>query len=118
MAGADTTVFVARNETGRAVGCGALKLAGDGMAEVKRMFTRPEIRGQRAGSAPLGAIIELARQSGVQTLMLETGEGAGFEGAYRLYERAGFARRGPFFDYPDSAWSRFYQLQLDQPAGA
>ena len=118
MAGADTTVFVARNETGRAVGCGALKLAEDGLAEVKRMYTRPEVRGQRVGSALLGAIIGLARQKGVRTLLLETGEGPGFEGAFRLYENTGFTQRGAFFDYPDSEWSRFYELQLTAPATA
>ena len=112
MAGADTTVFVARDASGRAVGCGALKVAADGLAEVKRMFTRPEVRGQRVGVALLEAITELARQRGVVTLLLETGEGPGFAGAIRLYERSGFTRRGPFFDYPDSEWSRFYEKQL------
>lgn len=112
MAGADTTVFVARNETGRAIGCGALKLSDQGEAEVKRMFTRPEVRGQRVGSALLDAITALARQKGVSLLLLETGEGPGFEGAWRLYERSGFGRRGAFFDYPDSQWSRFYEKRL------
>ena len=112
MAGPDTTVFVARDETGRAVGIGALKLAEDGLAEVKRMFTRLEVRGERVGSALLDAITELARQRGVTTLLLETGEGEGFAGAIRLYERSGFTRRGAFFDYPDSPWSRFYEKQL------
>jgi putative acetyltransferase len=37
MAGADTTVFVARDESGRAVGCGALKEHSGELAEVKRM---------------------------------------------------------------------------------
>ena len=64
MAGADTTVFVARDETGRAVGMGALKVADDGEAEVKRMFTLPEVRGQRVGSALLEAITDLARAEG------------------------------------------------------
>jgi putative acetyltransferase len=112
MAGADTTVFVARDETGRAIGCGALKLADSGEAEVKRMFTRPAVRGQRVGSALLEAITALARQKGVSLLLLETGEGPGFEGAWRLYERSGFNRRGAFFDYPDSQWSRFYEKRL------
>jgi putative acetyltransferase len=112
MAGADTTVFVARDETGRAIGCGALKLAGGGLAEVKRMFTRPEVRGQRVGSALLEAVTALALERGVHTLLLETGEGPGFVGAWRLYENSGFARRGPFFDYPDSPWSRFYEKRL------
>lgn len=112
MAGPDTTVFVARDETGRAVGCGALKVAEDGLAEVKRMFTRPDVRGQRVGKALLEAISELAQRKGIATLLLETGEGPGFEGAIRLYERSGFTRRGAFFDYPDSPWSRFYEKHL------
>lgn len=118
MAGADTTVFVARNEAGRAVGIGALKIADNREAEVKRMFTRPEVRGQRVGVALLDAITDLARQKGVHHLMLETGTGPGFDGAHRLYERSGFTVRGPFFDYPDSEWSAFFEKRLDmaQPA--
>ena len=112
MAGSDTTVFVARDETGRALGCGALRQDANGLAEVKRMFTRPEVRGQRVGSALLEAITTFAREQGVVTLLLETGEGPGFAGAVRLYERSGFVRRGAFFDYPESAWSRFYEKQL------
>ena len=118
MAGPDTTVFVARDEAGRAVGCGALKVAEDGQAEVKRMFTRPEVRGERVGSALLNAITELARQRSVTTLLLETGEGPGFAGAIRLYERSGFRRRGAFFDYPDSPWSRFYEKHLTAATAA
>jgi putative acetyltransferase len=118
MAGADTTVFVARDESGRAVGIGALKVAADGLAEVKRMFTRPEVRGERVGAALLAAITDLARHKGVVTLLLETGEGPGFEGAIRLYERSGFTRRGAFFDYPDSPWSRFYEKHLEAATAA
>jgi putative acetyltransferase len=116
MAGADTTVFVARDNSGRAVGIGALKVANAGLAEVKRMYTRPEVRGQRVGSALLDAVTQLARERDVHTLLLETGEGPGFEGAWRLYERGGFIRRGAFFDYPDSAYSRFYEKSLVTPA--
>jgi putative acetyltransferase len=118
MAGADTTVFIARDNTGRAIGCGALKLADDGLAEVKRMFTRAEVRGQRVGVLLLEAISALAQQEGVRTLMLETGEGIGFEGAFRLYERSGFTRRRAFFDYPDSEWSRFYEKHIAPPPTA
>jgi putative acetyltransferase len=112
MAGTDTTVFVARDERGRAVGMGALKVADDGQAEVKRMFTRPEVRGQRVGSALLAAITDLALKKGAHALLLETGETTGFESAWRLYERHGFVRRGAFFDYPESGYSRFYEKGL------
>ncbi|RYE10193.1 MAG: N-acetyltransferase [Hyphomicrobiales bacterium] len=118
MAGPDTTVFVARDENGRAIGMGALKIAADGLAEVKRMFTRPEVRGQRVGSALLEAIEGLARMRGIKTLLLETGTGPGFAGAFRLYENSGFTVRGAFFDYPESEWSRFYEKPLGQPAVA
>ena len=116
MAGPDTTVFVARDEHGQAVGCGALKLHADGLGEVKRMFTDPPVRGQRVGSALLDAIVEEARMRGVARLVLETGEGDGFDGAYRLYERSGFRRCGVVLDYPDSQWSRFYERHLHHDA--
>jgi putative acetyltransferase len=118
MAGADTTVFVARDAAGRAVGCGALKIGEDRQAEVKRMFTDPSVRGQRVGVAILDAIAALARDKGVGQLMLETGVGPGFEGAHRLYSRSGFTPRGAFFDYPDSEWSAFYEKRLDKEVTA
>ncbi len=113
MAGDDTTVFVARDDAGKAVGCGALKLYSANEAEVKRMYTKPSVRGQRVGSALLDAITELARSRGVSHLMLETGTGPGFDGAHRLYSRSGFTPRGAFFDYPESEWSAFFEKRLD-----
>jgi N-acetylglutamate synthase and related acetyltransferases len=118
MAGDDTTVFVARTEDGRAVGIGALKVHDAELGEVKRMFTDPEVRGQRVGVAILQAVIGLARQKGLSQLMLETGTGEGFAGAHRLYERYGFTPRGAFLDYPDSEWSAFYEMRLTVPATA
>lgn len=94
MAEPDTTVFVARDEDGKAVGCGALKLHEDGTGELKRMFTRPEVRGKRVGSALVDAIVGLANAKNVSRLVLETGTGPGFAGAWRLYENSGFTRCG------------------------
>lgn len=118
MAGADTTVFVARDESGRAVGCGALKVHSAELAEVKRMYTRPEVRGKRVGSALLGGIEALAKAKGISQLMLETGTGAGFDGAVRLYTNSGFTPRGAFLDYPDSEWSAFFEKSLTSPVTA
>lgn len=118
MADSATTLFVARDETGRAVGMGALKVESPRMAEVKRMYTRPEIRGQRIGVALLDAIVGLARDKGIAHLMLETGDVEGFEPAHRLYIRAGFTRRGAFLDYPESRYSAFFEKWLTEPAVA
>ncbi len=114
MAGADTTVFVARDEDGQAIGCGALKVHSAELGEVKRMFTDPEVRGKRVGSALLAAIEALAAEKGLNQLMLETGTGPGFDAAQRLYSRSGFTVRGPFLDYPDSEWSAFFEKPVRQ----
>jgi putative acetyltransferase len=118
MAQPDTTVFVARDESGRAIGCGALKVHSAELGEVKRMFTRPEVRGQRVGAALLDAVTDLARQKSILHLVLETGTGPGMAEAARLYQRAGFVPRGPVLDYPDSAWSAFYEKALRAPVEA
>ena len=113
MADSDTTVFVARAASGAAVGCGALRIHGDGLGEVKRMYTVPEARGAGVGSSVLDAIIAEARANSLNWLMLETGAGAGFAGAWALYRRMGFTPRGPFLDYPDGEWSAYFELRLN-----
>ncbi|MDP3314479.1 MAG: GNAT family N-acetyltransferase [Devosia sp.] len=118
MARPDTTVFVARDDAGAAVGIGALKVMSEHEGEVKRMFTSPTVRGQRVGSALLGAIEGLARQKGMSLLLLETGTGDGMAEAHRLYTRSGFTARGPFSDYPDSQWSAFFEKRLAAAAVA
>ena len=118
MADPKTTVFVARDESGRAVGMGALKVESAEMAEVKRMFTRPEVRGQRVGVALLERIEALARDKGIAQLMLETGDVAGFEPAHRLYTNSGFVRRGAFLEYPESPYSAFFEKRLTADAVA
>jgi putative acetyltransferase len=112
MAEPAVTLLVARDAEGRSVGMGALKDHGDGVGEVKRMFTLPEIRGQRVGAQLLQRIEALARDNGIGRLVLETGEAPGFEPAWRVYERGGFQVCGAVLDYPDSGYSRFYEKSL------
>lgn len=118
MADSGTTLFVARDEAGQAVGMGALKVHGPALGEVKRMYTVPEVRGQRVGRQLLDRIVELARQRGLASVMLETGTGDGMSEAHRLYTRFGFVPRGPFLDYPDSEWSAFFELSLGEEQAA
>jgi putative acetyltransferase len=109
MAAADTTVFVARIGGG-AVAIGALRRHGAGIGEVKRMYTRPEAQGRGIGGAILAAIETMARKEGLTRLVLETGDR--HPAAWRVYERGGFRRCGPVLDYPESAWSVFYEKAL------
>ena len=109
MAEPATTVFIARDE-GKAVGCGALKRHENGIGEVKRMYTRPSHRGRKIGAEIVQHIEALAREQGIERLMLETGDR--HPAAWAVYERAGFTRCGPVLDYPDSKWSVFYEKSL------
>ena len=118
MADSATTLFVARDVAGNAVGMGALKVHGPELGEVKRMYTVPEVRGQRVGRQLLERIVGLALERNLPVVMLETGTGEGMAEAHRLYTRYGFVPRGPFLDYPDSEWSAFFELRLDAEKAA
>ncbi|ORE92767.1 GNAT family N-acetyltransferase [Aurantimonas sp. 22II-16-19i] len=112
MAGADATVFVARDETGTAVAMGSLKVHDAETGEVKRMYAEPHLRGRGLGRAILTAIEAKARGLGLTRLVLETGATPGFEPAWTLYERGGFRRCDAVLDYPPSDYSRFYEKSL------
>ena len=107
-----TTLFVARDGTGRAVGMGALKRHADGIAEVKRMYTCPEFRGQHIGRAIVKRIEDLARSEGFARLVLETGIEKTHGESWRLYQRNGFVRCCVVLDYPDSGWNAFFEKKL------
>lgn len=87
--------FIARLD-GQAVGCGGIAFEDD-LAEVKRMYVRPGTRGRGVAQAILARLEDQARKRGVAQLVLETGNAQ--HAAIRFYQRAGFARCGPFGAY-------------------
>jgi putative acetyltransferase len=101
--------LVARDDGGRAAGCGAFVERGD-YAEVKRMFVDPSLRGQGAGARLLADIARRASAAGITCLRLETGiyqpEAIG------LYERSGFVRCAPFGEYQPDPLSLFMERAL------
>ena len=118
MAGADTTVFVARDESGRAVGMrraqGAFDRAGRGQAHVHAAGSARTAGRIGAAGGHRGAGVE----KGISQLMLETGTGPGFDGAVGSTPTADFTPRGAFLDYPDSEWSAFFEKRLTAHATA
>ena len=79
---------VARDLDGRAVGCGAIRPLHDGIAELKRMYARPDTSG--VGSAVL-AYLEAGKKHGYSALWLETRL---VNRRRRFYERRGYTRIG------------------------
>ena len=91
----DVRFFVARLDDA-AVACGGVGLY-DGYAELKRMYSRPAVRGRGAAKAILRRLEAEARAAGAPLLRIETGVHQ--EEALRFYEAAGFRRCGPFGPY-------------------
>lgn len=81
---------------GAAVACGGVGFY-DGFAELKRMYSRPAVRGRGVGKALLQRLEAEARAVGSPLLRIETGVYQ--QEALRFYERAGFRRCGPFGPY-------------------
>jgi GNAT superfamily N-acetyltransferase len=91
-------------------GCGGLKLFGHEYGEIKRMYVRPQFRGQGLAKQMLEHLAGYARQRGVGLLRLETGIHQ--HEAIGLYERAGFRSIAPFGSYEEDPLSRFYEKEI------
>jgi len=98
--------FLARRD-GAAVGCGGVALF-DNFAEVKRMYVRPEARGQGVADAIMARLIWVARDAGLSVLRLETG--------IRSFAAIAFYRRSGFRTCP--AFESYAALPPDQVAGS
>ncbi|MCF6509688.1 GNAT family N-acetyltransferase [Blastococcus sp. MG754426] len=109
-------VLLARDDDGTALGCGALRALGEGVAEVKRMYVVPAARGRGVSKAVLAALEDAASARGWTTLRLETGplqpEAVG------LYAGAGYRPIAAFGHYvgdPDAAGSLFFERAVAAP---
>jgi putative acetyltransferase len=108
-------LFVVARRDGRAVGCGAVAPLGDGLGEIKRMWTEPEARRTGVARAVLRALQTRARETGLTRLLLETGTLQ--PEALALYAREGFAERGPFAGHGAEPRSVYMEKKL-APLGA
>ena len=94
------------------LGMGALKALGAGEGELKSMRTAPGQLRRGVARAMLDRLIAEGRARGYGRLSLETGSNAPFAPARALYSGAGFVECGPFADYTDMAFSRYYRLDF------
>ena len=95
--------FLIASRAGEAVGCGAIRRIEARTGEIKRMYVKPELRGNGIGRALLEALEAEAQTLDLSRLVLETGDRQ--PEAIALYERAGFSRIAPFGEYVESPLS-------------
>jgi len=78
--------------------------------EVKRIYVRPQARGQGVARALVEALEKKAAAQGCRTFMLETGPAQ--PEALLLYRRLGYDDCGPFDDYPADPLSVFMHKRV------
>ncbi len=84
-------------EDGEAVGCGAIKEYAEGVAEIKRMFVRPENRGRGNAGQILTELETWAKELNYSGCILETGIKQ--PEAIRLYQKSGYERIPSYGQY-------------------
>lgn len=92
----DGRLVLAIKET-RVAAIACLKWLRDDVAEIKRMYVRPEYRGQGVGRALLETLLEEAERIGYPRVRLDSARF--MKEAHALYRSAGFAEIEP---YPES----------------
>jgi GNAT superfamily N-acetyltransferase len=105
-------IFVVARAGTRAVGCGALRKLGPGMAEVKRMFIAPGFRGRGYSRMILTFLESKARSSGYLTLRLETGKKQ--PEAIGLYVSAGYREIPSYGEYVGNPFSVCFEKVLQE----
>jgi len=111
LADADITLYgVFENDS--CLSIGALKTLSATTGEIKSMRTAETAIGRGLGKLILEHIIRTARDSGIKTLMLETGTGESFDAAHHVYRTYGFQPCSAFGDYKQTRFNRFFSLTL------
>lgn len=91
------------------LGCVGLRLLGDEIGEIARVFVVPQARGRGLGRKLLDAVEHAAREHGLSILRLDTG--SHLVEANRLYASAGY-REVPAFHDNYLISDRWYEKKL------
>lgn len=96
------------------VGCAAFKQYEKKVAEVKRVYVRPQYRGKGISKELMKALEEKALENGFNTLILETGKL--LHAAIHLYLKTGYSIIENYGQYKDIPESICLQKNLNQHA--
>ena len=91
-------LFLIAQLDGRPLGCGALKVKGGALGEIKRMWVAPDARGLGVAQRLLEALEKHAVQMGLDTLQLDTNRA--LKEAHALYTRNGYREIPRYNDNP------------------
>ena len=95
---------------GQLAGCVAINKLDSRVCEMKRLYLRPQFRGQGLGRALTTRIIAEARQIGYQRMRLDTVEPV-MKDAVAMYRKLGFKEIAPYRQNP-IAGAMYMELEL------
>ena len=107
-------LFLVAMSHGEAVGCGGFRPHAGDVAELKRMYVRPQARGRGLARHLLGALEGAAARAGYRELWLETGLSQ--PEAIALYESSGYQPISSFGQYAGAPDQRCYAKVLEPPS--
>lgn len=92
-------------------GCVCLKAHGPATAELKRLYVRPAFRGHNLGPQLVRTLIQIARESGYQKIVLDSH--LSMQAAHAIYRRAGFRDVSAPADFPDDLKPEVVFMECD-----
>ncbi len=87
--------YIIQND-GSVIGMGALRTIKKGIGEIKRMYIRPNYRGNGYGKKILEILLEKGKEFGFSSIRLDTGEF--MAAAQKVYRLAGFQERERYLE--------------------
>ena len=103
VSGPGAVFLLARDGSGRAIGCGAVRYLAPGVGEIKRIFVEKPARRRGVARAIMAELERIARERGDHTIRLETGTMQ--PAAMKMYEELGYTRIASYGTHADDPWS-------------
>jgi len=100
-------------ENDKLMGCGALKFLDKEHGEFKSIRIHDDFRNMGKGIEVINHLIDEAKKLKVQRLSIETGAGAFFEPARKLFNSSGFEPCEPFAHYKNDINSLYFTKLID-----
>ena len=91
-------LLIALDDSGAAAGCCAFHWLDAKRAEMKRLYVRPQYRGQALGSRLARRVMDAAFAEGAEEILLDTLDT--LTSALALYRRLGFEEIPPYYGNP------------------
>ena len=101
-------------ENEQLIGCGALKFLGENHGEFKSIRISDKFRKNGLGIKIITHLINEAKKLNVKRISVETGSGAFFVPARKLFKKCGFEPCKPFAHYKEDPNSCYFSLDISK----